>query len=112
MLVWQKAIVLSDVVYEITSTFPKDEVYGLSSQLQRSVVSVASNIAEGAARQGTKEFIHFLSMAKASLAEIDTQITIALRRKYLQDEERLYAMLQELDRMIFALIKKLNTKNT
>ena len=71
--VWKQAIELAKVVYEITATFPSSELYGLVSRMRRSAVSIASNIAEGAARATDKEFIHFSHIALGSIAELDTQ---------------------------------------
>ncbi len=76
--VWQDAIKLAKIVYLQTKNFPKDELYGLSSQVRRSTVSIASNIAEGCARNSSKEFLQFLGIASGSLAEAITQMTIAL----------------------------------
>src|SRR5690606_24522123 len=84
LLVWQKAMNLVTEVYQLTQQFPKEEMYGLSSQIRRAVVSVPSNIAEGHQR-GTKEFLQFLKIAKGSLAEVETQLEIALRLNYLQE---------------------------
>lgn len=88
---WQKAIELVEHVYAETRSFPKEELFGLTSQMRRAAVSVPSNIAEGAARSGTKELLRFLSIAEASLSELDTHMEIALRLGYmksnrLQDE--------------------------
>ena len=83
--VYKKSIEFVELVYEITSTFPKEEKYSLSAQLKRAAISVPSNIAEGAARKGTREFIHFLYISLSSLSEIDTQIEIAYRLKYLNN---------------------------
>ena len=69
---WQKSIELTEIIYKITSLFPKEEIYGLPNQMRRCAVSVASNIAEGAARNSTKEFLQFLSIAQGSLSELDT----------------------------------------
>jgi len=77
--VWQSAIALVEDVYRLTSTFPRDEQFGLTSQMRRAAVSVPSNIAEGSARQTTKELLHFLSIAAGSLAELDTQLRINAR---------------------------------
>ncbi len=77
--VWRLAIDLATDVYEVTRTFPKDEQYGLTAQLRRSAISIASNIAEGAARQGDREFVQFLHIALGSVSELDTQLEIALR---------------------------------
>jgi four helix bundle protein len=75
--VWQSAIGLAKKVYGATGSFPGEETYGLTAQMRRSAVSIASNIAEGAGRQGTKEFIHFLYTACGSANELDTQIEVA-----------------------------------
>ncbi|HEX3144767.1 MAG TPA: four helix bundle protein [Pyrinomonadaceae bacterium] len=74
--VWQAGIDLVRSVYELTLNFPRSEVYGLASQMQRAAVSIPSNIAEGHARESTKEYLHHLSIAQASLAELETQIEI------------------------------------
>ena len=66
-------------VYRLTATFPREEQFGLTSQMRRAAISVPSNIAEGAARNGTKELIHFLGIATGSLAELDTQLALAVR---------------------------------
>jgi four helix bundle protein len=75
--VWRQAIELAKVVYRLTANFPASELYGLVSQMRRSAVSVASNIAEGAARHTDKEFMQFLYIALGSLAELDTQYILA-----------------------------------
>jgi four helix bundle protein len=75
--VWKIAIELSKHVYEMTKGFPKAELFGLTSQMRRAAVSVASNIAEGAARNGNKEYIQFLYIAAGSASELDTQIEVA-----------------------------------
>jgi four helix bundle protein len=77
--VWRDAMSLVESIYEITTNFPERERFGLSSQLRRSAVSVPSNIAEGAARRSTPELLRFLSIARGSLAELDTQLQIAVR---------------------------------
>ena len=75
--VWKVSVDLAKEVYQVTRGFPRDEQFGLVSQMRRSAVSIASNIAEGAARQGTKEFIQFLYVAVSSASELDTQLEIA-----------------------------------
>jgi len=80
--VWQAAMDLVEHIYRLTQNFPKSELYGLTSQLQRAAVSVPSNIAEGHTREHTKEFLHHLSIAQASLTELETQLEIAVRLKY------------------------------
>lgn len=83
--VWQKSIDLAVDIYSVLETLPTDEKFGLISQIKRSVVSVSSNIAEGAGRNSDKEFIQFLGIAQGSLYELQTQITIAQRLKLLVD---------------------------
>ena len=77
--IWQLAMELVEVVYKVTKQFPKEELYGLA-------VSIPSNIAEGHTREHTKEFLHHLSMAQASLAELDTQLGLSQRLNYLSEE--------------------------
>jgi len=77
LVVWQKAMELVSGVYKITTDFPKHEVYGLMSQMRRAAVSIPSNIAEGQARHSQKEFMHFLAIARGSLAELETQFFVA-----------------------------------
>jgi four helix bundle protein len=87
LVAWQKAMDLVEGVYRITKLFPKEEVYGLSSQLRRSVVSIPSNIAEGHCRNGRREFVHHLSIALGSLGEAETQLRIPERLGYLASDE-------------------------
>jgi four helix bundle protein len=77
LLVWQRSIQMSVAIYKLTAGFPKEETYGLSSQLRRAGVSVASNIAEGYARSSTGEYKQFLGMARGSNSEVQTQLIIA-----------------------------------
>lgn len=90
--VWKEAVALATDVYKLTETFPKAEIYGLTSQKRRATVSVSSNIAEGAARFSTKEFSQFLNIAGSSLSELDTQIEIALNLNYISGTQK-----QEID---------------
>jgi four helix bundle protein len=82
---WKLSVDFVVDVYKITRKFPSSEVYGLSSQMQRAAVSIPSNIAEGSGRKNPKEFIQFLHIAKGSLAEIETQLEIALRLDYINE---------------------------
>jgi four helix bundle protein len=100
--VWRAAIDLARDIYELTRTYPKDEQYGMVSQMRRSAVSFASNIAEGAARQSKKEFIQFLYVAVGSASELDTQIEISKVAK-LVDAKRLDAVQTQLTRVIMML---------
>ena len=84
--VWQAAMALAESVYAMTSEFPADERFGLTSQLRRAAVSVPSCIAEGNARQSTKDYARFLSMASGSLAEVETQVLLAMRLGYASEQ--------------------------
>jgi len=81
--VWQAAMELVEKIYQVTKEFPKEELYGLTSQVRRAAVSVPSNIAEGHTREHLKEYLHHISMAQASLAEVDTQLEIGKRLRYI-----------------------------
>ena len=85
-IAWQQAMGLVTAIYKVSAFFPKDELYGLTSQLRRAAVSVPSNIAEGQGRRGTAEFRHFLRQASGSLMEVETQIMIAERLCYVSPE--------------------------
>ncbi|MDY0041240.1 MAG: four helix bundle protein [Desulforhabdus sp.] len=80
--VWKQAIELAKMVYQLTATFPSSELYGLVSQMRRSAVSIAGNIAEGAARATDKEFIHFLHITLGSIAELETQYILAKELRF------------------------------
>jgi four helix bundle protein len=104
---------LVEQVYLLTQTFPKHEIYGLAGQMQRSAVSVPSNIAEGHTRAHSKEYLHHLSIARASLAELQTQLEIALRLKYCSPEKmnQIIDQADALGRQMSSLWNAL-TKNT
>ena len=112
--VWQKSIDLTEFVYKFTSSFPKPEVYGITSQIRRAAISIPSNIAEGSGRNGDKEFIHFLAIAIGSAYETETQIIIAKRLNYLDesDFEQAINLLSEIQRMLNAFSQKLKNKTT
>ena len=84
--IWRDGIELADRVYGLTDAFPKNELYGLSSQMQRSAVSVSSNIAEGSGKDSDRDFARFLSISLGSLYELETQLEIAFRRGYISTE--------------------------
>ena len=100
------------IVYQATKSFPKEELYALTNQLRRAVVSVPSNIAEGQARKSSAEFRQFLSIARGSLAEVETQLIIANRLNYLAQEKLQPIMLlhQEVSKMIPALMRKIDKR--
>ncbi len=83
---WKNSIVLVTDVYRLTKSFPKEEMYGLTSQIRRSAVSIPSNIAEGAGRQHNKEFIQFLYIAIGSMSELETQMLIACNLEYITED--------------------------
>ena len=111
LIVWQKAMQLVKMVYLIVKKLPKEETYALSDQIRRAAVSIPSNIAEGQERNSTKEFIQFLSIAKGSKAELQTQLQICVDIGYLTNTDITEAMemSEEVSRMIAALLKKLTT---
>jgi four helix bundle protein len=87
LVAWQQAIELTDHVYACAKTWPKDEVFGLWSEIRRAAVSIAANIAEGQGRNGDREFVQHLGIAHGSLCEVETLICIGMRQKYLSTEE-------------------------
>jgi four helix bundle protein len=108
--IWKKGIEIVERVYKITEDFPQKEQYGLTSHMQRSAVSIPSNIAEGFARGHTAEYKQFLRTALGSCAELDTQLIIARKRKYTAETEALIIQenLDHESRMIMNLIKSLS----
>ena len=110
LVVWQKAMDLVEESYKITMLLPKDESFGLASQIRRAAVSIPSNIAEGQARHTKKEFLNFLSIARGSKAELDTQIQICIRLSYLTQTQAqgALALCEEVGKMIFSIMHKLD----
>lgn len=107
--VWRKAVDFVVAVYKATEPFPREEKFGLVSQLRRAAVSVPANIAEGAARVSVKEFLHFISNAQGSASEVETELFIAHRLGYLPESEhtRLRSTLDETGRMMAGLSRRL-----
>jgi four helix bundle protein len=110
--VWQKSMVLAKGVYQVTSSFPTDEKFGLTNQMRRAAVSIPSNLAEGHARSGTQEFKHFISIAIGSVAELETQILLSVELGYLNrdPENDLLVKLDTIGKMLRGLHKSLNKK--
>ncbi|MCK4921382.1 MAG: four helix bundle protein [Bacteroidales bacterium] len=108
--IWKRSIVLVTEIYKFTKEFPSDEKYGLTNQLRRAAISVPSNIAEGAARKSSKEFVQFLHIALGSLSEIDTQIIIAKNLNYLQNVELYLKEIKSLKLMTRGLIRKIGVE--
>lgn len=107
LTVWKKSIELAKIVYILTKDFPKSETYGLANQLQRCAVSIASNIAEGHSRNGTREFIQFLGVAYGSCSELETQLIIAKSVYTNMDYSKAESLLLEVQKMLGTLIVKL-----
>ncbi len=103
---------VADKIYSLTEVFPKEQRYGLASQMQRCAVSVPSNIAEGYNRKSTKEYIYFLSIALGSLGELETQTMLAIRRKFIVESESPFLLkeLDEIGKMLRVMIQKLEEK--
>ena len=113
LALWQKAVRLVVTVYEATRRFPASERFGLAAQMQRAAVSVPSNVAEGAARKGRKEYLQFVYTARGSLSELDTQMEIACQLGYLAPEEsiKLQAEMDEVSRLLNGVISYLSRDN-
>jgi four helix bundle protein len=110
--VWQTSVDLAVAIYGVTKAFPREELYGLTSQLRRCSASVAANIAEGHGRESTGSFVQFLRVAQGSLKELETHLIIAERVGLLpvKDHEALSSQCGEIGRMIRALVRKLQEK--
>ena len=110
LLVWQKAIDFAEAVYVLTRRFPREEMFGLTSQLRRAVISVPSNIAEGQGRGSAKEFVQFLNISNGSLQEAETQLILSDRFKYVSGDEleRTLQASAEIGRMNYGLIRSLS----
>lgn len=108
LLVWQRAHSLVLKIYEVTNNFPKEEIWGLTSQIRRAAVSVPSNIVEGKARDSRNDFKRFLLIARGSLEEVKYQSLLAKELKYMNDEqyEEVAAMIDNVGRLLGGLIKK------
>lgn len=107
--VWKKGIEIVETIYKISKKFPKEERYGLASQMQRAAISIPSNIAEGFARRHRKEYQRFCQIALGSCAELETQVIIAYRQKYMESSElaNIEEHLDDESRMLMTLIKSL-----
>jgi len=113
LTVWQKAMDLVVEVYKIVKLLPNEEIYALANQMKRAAVSIPSNIAEGQERDTTKDFVKFLYIAKGSKAELETQLMICVRLKYLKETqtETAQGLVSEIGKMLNVLIRKLATNH-
>ena len=103
---WRQGMLLVKVVYGLSACFPGDERFGLTQQMRRAAVSIPSNIAEGAARSGAREYAHFISVARGSLAELTTQIQIARMLGYLDDTTEILNLTDHVGRLLTGLYRK------
>jgi four helix bundle protein len=112
LILWQKSLDLTAEVHRLTVRLPRHEVFGLSSQIRRAAVSIPSNVAEGAARRTTREFIAFLHIARGSFAELETQLLLARKVGYLADPELVPVLirLDEVGRLLNAVITGLRAR--
>ena len=110
LLVWQEGMNLVEMVYAVSAQFPKEEVYGLTSQIRRAAISVPCNIAEGAGRNGDKEFLHFLSIARGSLSEIETLLLLSAKLNYAADISKELQKLNEIFGLLGGLIKSIRNR--
>lgn len=112
LIVWQKAMDLVEAIYHTTTAFPKEEIYGLTSQIRRAAVSIPSNIAGGNGRNTTRDYVHFLGMAYGSVKEVETQVLIAERLRYITSSRsnELVQMTAEVARLTSGLMNSLNRK--
>lgn len=110
--VWKKAVDLTVRIYKVTESCPRDERFGLTSQVRRASVSIAANVAEGAGRKSSREFLNFLSMAQGSASEVETELLIACKLNYLSEEvfDDLMTRSGEVGRMITGLSNHLKSK--
>lgn len=110
LIIWQKSMNLVTAIYNKTNGFPKEELFGLTSQIRRCAISIPSNIAEGYGRNSNKEFSRFISIARGSLFEFQTQLEIAKNINYLNEIEfnQLYENSRELETIMKSFIEKIN----
>jgi four helix bundle protein len=104
---WKVSRQLVVAIYRLTQHFPKQEMFGLTSQMRRAAVSIPSNIAEGAARSGQREFMQYLNIARGSLSELETQLLIAADLGYIQQDDPSFAMVNRVSKVITGLLKSI-----
>ena len=107
---WKSAMYLVKAVYQLTSEFPAEERYGLAQQMRRAAVSIPSNIAEGAGRNGPKEFLYFIGIARGSLAELDTQLQLAVMLEFVDPGHVAFELADRTGKLLTGLHKKWSTQ--
>ena len=110
LVAWQLGMRLATAVYRMTQSMPKAEQFGLTNQMRRAAVSVPSNIAEGYARQSTADYLKFLRIARASLAELSTQLELAIELNVVSQDPKTTDLMNEADRVLQGLIRSLEKK--
>ena len=110
--VWKRSMELVEAIYQITSQFPQAEQYGLVSQMRRASISIPSNLAEGAARTGKKEFLQFINIAQGSVSELDTQVELAKDLGFLEQKnyDELMLSLRVISKQLYGLAKSIRSK--
>lgn len=110
LIVWQKAMEMTEMLYSVASKLPKEETFAMCSQMRKAAVSIPSNIAEGFGRSSKKEYMQFLYIAYGSVCELETQLLLCVRIKYLMEEEiqPIIELLTEIGKIITTITKKLN----
>ena len=113
LLIWQKSMNLVTEIYQVTNSFPKEEVYGITSQIRRSSISIPSNIAEGYGRNGNNDYLRFLNISISSLFEMQTQLEISFNLKYINEIQfnKINEDSKEVERMLSSFIRKIKQRN-
>ena len=114
LIVWQKAMDMTESLYRIVKKLPKEETYALSDQMRRAAISIPSNIAEGFGRNSMKEYPQFLYIANGSVCELETQLMLCVRVNYLKENEiqPIMSLLSEIGKIIMTITKKLSSDTT
>lgn len=108
--VWKQSLQLVAEVYKLTGIFPRHEVYGLCSQMQRAAVSIPSNIAEGSGRNSTRDYLHFLHISKGSLQELETLLEVCLLLEYIKERTEIFESVKSAKNLLLGLISALERK--
>jgi four helix bundle protein len=107
---WKASRTLVSAIYRVTQTFPREEVFGLTAQMRRASVSIPSNIAEGAARTGSREYAQFLNVARGSLSELETQLFIASDLGYIRSDHPVFAMVGRVSKLVTGLHRAIRNR--